>query len=70
MERTSVSSSNIASVGYDKKTSTLEVEFKGGGIYQYYNVPATVHAGFLSAESVGKHFHANVKNGGYKYKKV
>ncbi|OQX00458.1 MAG: hypothetical protein BWK73_48340 [Thiothrix lacustris] len=34
-----VSSSNLRSVGYDPETATLEVRFRHGGVYQYYNVP-------------------------------
>ena len=43
MERQSVSSSNLASVGYDPNSETLEIEFKGGTIYRYFNVPSFVH---------------------------
>lgn len=39
MDRETVQSSNIASVGYDLSSSTLEIEFKSGGIYQYSGVP-------------------------------
>jgi hypothetical protein len=39
MERHSVTSSNVKSIGYDASSSTLEVEFNSGGIYQYYSVP-------------------------------
>ena len=39
MQRYSVASSNVAAVGYDPATETLEVEFLSGSIYQYYNVP-------------------------------
>ncbi len=43
MERYSVASSNIASIGYDEPSQTLEVEFLNGSIYQYYNVPMNIH---------------------------
>lgn len=62
MQRTQVESSNLVSVGYDDKTFTLEVEFKHGGVYQYENVPADVHAALLAAPSVGSYFSAKVKN--------
>jgi hypothetical protein len=44
-----VSSSNLASVGYDPNTQTLEVEFLHGGIYQYSDVPSSVHSGLMTA---------------------
>lgn len=70
MKRVSVTSSTVASVGYDEATSTLEVEFKKGGIYQYFDVPASLHAGLLGAASVGSYLDANIKKPDYKYKRV
>lgn len=43
MERQYVSSSNIASIGYDASDMILEVEFLNGAIYQYYDVPQSVY---------------------------
>lgn len=42
MNRKSVTSSNIASIGYDETSETLEIEFKNGGVYQYFDVPQGV----------------------------
>ena len=39
MNRTPVNSSNVSSVGYDPTSLTLEVEFHGGAVYQYFDVP-------------------------------
>ncbi len=62
MQRTPVSSSNIASIGYDKNTSTLEVEFNSGDIYQYYSVPEEVYNGIMKASSYGKYLNQNIKS--------
>ncbi|WLO85518.1 KTSC domain-containing protein [Pantoea agglomerans] len=62
MERTAVSSSNLASVGYDADTLTLEVEFLNGTVYQYYDVPEGVFEELLNAGSVGSYFSHNVRN--------
>lgn len=70
MNRVRVSSSNLSSVGYDPATATLEVEFLNGGVYQYFNVPAHVHAGLMSAASHGSYFDGHVKKAGYRYRKV
>lgn len=49
MEMKEVESSNIKKIGYgDQK---LRVEFSGGGIYEYDDVPAEVFDGFLKADS-------------------
>ena len=71
MERKPVESSNIKSVGYDEVTKTLEIEFKGSGVYQYKGVPKEIYEGFSKAESIGKYFYAKVKsNREYKFEKV
>jgi hypothetical protein len=62
MERHSVTSSNIRSVGYDPSSKVLEVEFSNGGVYQYADVPGQVYADLEAAESVGRYFSANIRN--------
>ena len=62
MERTSVSSSNLSSVGYDPESLTLEIEFNNGGIYQYYDVQDHIYSEFMGADSLGSYFHHNIKN--------
>lgn len=69
MERQTVSSSNIRSVGYDYSTSTLEVEFNNGRIYQYFSVSENTYNSFLSASSQGRYLAANIINN-YRYKEV
>lgn len=61
MERISVSSSNIASVGHDASSQTLEVEFLDGSIYEYYVVPEHVYQELISASSVGSYLARHVK---------
>lgn len=47
MERIPVSSSNLASVGY--QDGILEVAFKSGSVYQYTGVPESVYEALMSA---------------------
>lgn len=70
MERQYVSSSNIASIGYDQDSMVLEIEFLSGAIYQYYDVPKSIYEGLMAADSHGKFFAAYIKKGGYRYAKV
>jgi KTSC domain len=70
MSRTPVSSSNLASVGYDQTTQTLEVEFLHGGVYQYSDVPSAVYDGLMTADSHGSYFDRYVKKAGYRYQKI
>ena len=69
MERTPVSSSDIATIGYDEDNQILEVEFKNGSVYQYTGVPPSEHGGIMNAESKGKYLHANIKKR-YSYVKL
>ena len=62
IQRISVSSSAINSIGSDGSTQTLQIEVSGGEIYDYRNVPANVHRAMMAAPSKGKFFHRSVKN--------
>lgn len=61
MERQPVTSSNLAEVGYDPELETLEVLFKHGGVYKYFNVPAFMHERLMAADSLGRFFNAEIK---------
>jgi hypothetical protein len=65
----SFNSSTIAKVGYDKSTSTLEIEFQSGDVYQYFDVPEHIWEAFKISSSKGKFFNDTVK-GLYRYSKV
>lgn len=63
MDRQSVSSSSIASVGYNPESETLEVEFVSSGrVYEYYNVPEFMFDRLLEAPSVGIFFNVEIRN--------
>ncbi len=61
MDRVSVVSTNIRSVGYDPESSTLEVEFNSGSIYQYLDVPESEYEGLMNAASKGRYLNRNIK---------
>jgi hypothetical protein len=61
MNRTYVESSNIASIGYDAESLTLEVEFKKGSVYQYYDAPSSIYDEFLASSSKGTYLYDSVK---------
>lgn len=54
-------SSAIASVGYDPKRETLEVEFKSGNVYRYFDVPEEVYQDLLQARSKGRYFGSYIR---------
>jgi hypothetical protein len=61
MHRERVDSSSLASVGYDGRSHTLEVQFRNGGVYQYLEVPEDEVRGFLTSESLGRYLNENIK---------
>ncbi|MQB43194.1 KTSC domain-containing protein [Rhizobium sp. ICMP 5592] len=69
MQRQAVSSSNIASVGYNSRSQTLEIEFHSGGLYEYYDVPESVYDDLMAAGSHGTYFHEHIKDK-YRFSKL
>lgn len=64
-----VKSSMIKSVAYDEDRKILEIKFKNNDIYQYHNVPSTMHKRLISSPSIGK-FLANHISPIHKYHKI
>ena len=62
-------SSNIARYRYEAKARVLTVEFKKGGIYNYYDVPQVVYGQMRAAASKGEFLARNIK-GAYRYARV
>jgi hypothetical protein len=62
MQRQPVSSSNLASIGYDPDSQVLEVEFLNGGLYQYFGVPQGLYDELMAAGSHGSFFSQHIRN--------
>lgn len=69
MTRTQVNSNSgfILSVGYDPAQQEAEIEFKGGKVFRYSDVPADIGNELVESAtdpdaSTGKLFHAKFKN--------
>lgn len=61
MKRTTVKSSNIASIGYDMENEILEIEFKSRKIYKYFEVPIYEYEGIMEADSHGGYLAKHIK---------
>lgn len=61
VKRHRLSSSVIASVGYDGGTAMLEVEFRSGAVYQYLDVDPDDADDLLEAESPGAYLNEWIK---------
>ena len=64
-----VVSSNLSRIRYDENSNTLEIEFQGGRVYQYFDVPVQVFEGLRNAESYGQYFNAYIK-GYFRYARI
>lgn len=58
---TAIESSLLSSIRYSID-ATLELEFRSGAIYRYFDVPQTVLEGLIAAESKGAYFNRNVRS--------
>jgi KTSC domain len=61
MRREPVKSEAVSSVGYDVRKRTLAVEFRGGGVYDYLEVPKETYRELLTAESIGNFVSTRIK---------
>lgn len=52
MIRQSVNSTTIASVGYDRATRVVEIEFRDGVLFRYSPVPVYIFRELLDAPSI------------------
>jgi uncharacterized protein len=69
VKRIRVSSRSIVSVGYDAETETLEIEFVGGRIYQYFDVSQAVYEALMTSDSLGGFVNTKVKER-YRYHRL
>lgn len=65
MNRVSVNSSVIHSVGYND--GVLEIKFRSGKVYKYFNVPEEVYLALITTPSVGSFFNSYIK-GVYRFR--
>ena len=62
MERQYIESTMIRGIGYDFDSSTLEIEFNSGAVWQYFDFPESEWYEFENSDSKGKFFHREIKN--------
>lgn len=56
-----VNSSMLQAVGYDSVNNALFVQFNGGKIYRYDDVPEAEFANLRASESIGKYLNGVIK---------
>ncbi len=55
-------STTLASAFYDAPRLILQLEFRSGAIYQYFQVPASIYQDLLAAESKGQYFNRCIRD--------
>ncbi|MFA4876334.1 MAG: KTSC domain-containing protein [Methanoregula sp.] len=61
LQRQSVKSRILRSIGYDESTKVLEIEFQTGLVYQYLGVPAKVYTDLMHSGEMAKYFAEKVR---------
>lgn len=62
MKRTAVQSTAIKSIGYSPRSLILEIEFVSGQVVRYFGPGVADHKALMEAESIGRHFRANIRD--------
>jgi hypothetical protein len=62
MIRLSVASTTLVAVAYSADQSHLELEFRDGTAYRFFDVPASCFQQLLASDSKGGYFNSNIRN--------
>lgn len=62
MSRIDLNSTTLTSAAYLAQDTLLELEFRGGAIYRYFNVPIETYGALLGAPSKGAYFNHYIRN--------
>ncbi|WP_319536876.1 KTSC domain-containing protein [uncultured Vibrio sp.] len=68
-EQNPSSSSAIKSIGYSKISNILDVKFKHGGVYRYFDVPVGTWENFYKSTSHGRYFNTHIRDN-FSYEKI
>lgn len=61
MNVTAVESSTLRTIAYNESVALLRLEFRSRAVYDYFEVPASVHEALLRAPSIGACFNSMVR---------
>jgi hypothetical protein len=57
-----VQSRLLAAMEYDQEQTILQLEFRDGAVYQYFQVPRQTYQDLLRADSKGAYFNRLIRN--------
>jgi hypothetical protein len=61
MDKIEIESSTIKSIGYDDALNFLEVSYKKGTTYRFYDVPQDLFEDLMESKSKGKFLRENIE---------
>jgi hypothetical protein len=61
IKRLRIESTALATVGYSRRLSALEIEFRNGAIYRYLDVAPAVYEALLNARSKARFYDQNIR---------
>jgi len=61
-DRVALPSRSLASMAYDHDQAILQIEFRGGTVYQYFHVPRETYQDLLQADSKGAYFNRHIRS--------
>ena len=61
IKRIPVESSALATVGYSRRLRALEIEFRNGAIYRYFDVSPSIYSALLDAPSKARFYDHNIR---------
>lgn len=62
MDPVALDSALLASAAHDPGRHLLDVEFRTGERYRFFNVPSVCYRELLCADSKGRYFNSNIRN--------
>jgi hypothetical protein len=61
INRLRIESTALAAVGYSRRLSALEIEFRNGAIYRYLDVAPQVYEALVNARSKARFYDENIR---------
>ena len=61
IKREAVESTAIAAIGYSKRLHALEIEFRNGAIYRYFEVAPSLYRDLMNAKSKARFYDDNIR---------
>jgi len=62
MQPVQLNSTSLQAVAYQNRLGLLELKFRSGAVYHYFDVSESIYKALLRAESKGGYFNHHIRN--------